>query len=161
MNEDSKVTVIDERLRAEEAELLCKWATARAGVIVVAPLVGTMALIANQVYMIVKLGEVYEEKITESMALSLLSSLGTVYLGQTVVTLIPFAPLQLPVAMASTYGLGKVVQEWLATGKPKDLSAFKTIYEEAVRTVKKNVELFKDNPHKEEPLGDENKEFKN
>ena len=33
-----KVTVIDDRSRDEEAEAICKWATARAGVIVIAPL---------------------------------------------------------------------------------------------------------------------------
>lgn len=34
-----------------EAEKICRWGAARAGVIVVAPLVGTMALMANEVYM--------------------------------------------------------------------------------------------------------------
>lgn len=51
MNQETKVTVIDDRLRQEEAETLCRWAAARAGVIVVAPLLGTMALIANDVYL--------------------------------------------------------------------------------------------------------------
>ena len=37
MNQETKVTVIDDRLRQEEAETLCRWAAARAGVIVVAP----------------------------------------------------------------------------------------------------------------------------
>ena len=40
-----------------EAEKICRWGAARAGVIVVAPLVGTMALMANEVYMIMRLGE--------------------------------------------------------------------------------------------------------
>ena len=39
-----------------EAEKICRWGAARAGVIVVAPLVGTMALMANEVYMIMRLG---------------------------------------------------------------------------------------------------------
>ena len=56
MNQETKVTVIDDRLRQEEAETLCRWAAARAGVIVVAPLLGTMALIANDVYLVIKLG---------------------------------------------------------------------------------------------------------
>ena len=33
-----------------EAEKICRWGAARAGVIVVAPLVGTMALMANEVF---------------------------------------------------------------------------------------------------------------
>ncbi|MFR9142954.1 MAG: hypothetical protein ACLVLP_11515 [Phascolarctobacterium faecium] len=31
MNQETKVTVIDDRLRQEEAETLCRWAAARAG----------------------------------------------------------------------------------------------------------------------------------
>ena len=116
-------------------------------------------MVANQVYMIMKLGKVYEEHITETAAVSLLSSLGAVYAGQTLATLIPFAPLQLPIAMGTTYGLGKVVTEWLKSGKPKDLSAFKTVYDDAVKEVKKNINIFKNDPRKDEPLGDESKKF--
>ena len=159
MHKQVKITVIDDKMREEEAASLCKWATARAGVIVVAPLLGTMALMANQIYLICKLGKVYEEKISESAAVSLLSSLGATYVGQTAATLIPFAPLQIPIAMGTTYGLGRVVNQWLKTGKPKDISAFKTIYDEAVSEVKKNIDVFKNNPRKDEPLGDENKKF--
>ena len=72
MDEELKITVIDDNARQDEADALCKWAAARAGVIVVAPLLGTMALIANQIYMIIKLGEVYEQEISESMAVSIL-----------------------------------------------------------------------------------------
>ena len=129
MNQETKVTVIDDRLRQEEAETLCRWAAARAGVIVVAPLLGTMALIANDVYLVIKLGSVYEEEIGEKAAVSLLSSLGAYFVGSTLTTLIPFAPLQIPVAVGTTYALGRVVTEWLKAGKPADLSPFKTVYD--------------------------------
>lgn len=96
MNQETKVTVIDDRLRQEEAETLCRWAAARAGVIVVAPLLGTMALIANDVYLVIKLGSVYEEEIGEKAAVSLLSSLGAYFVGSTLTTTDPlFAPLQI------------------------------------------------------------------
>ncbi|MGL5207333.1 MAG: hypothetical protein ACRC8T_07455 [Acidaminococcaceae bacterium] len=160
MSENLKITVIDDKARRDEADALCKWAAARAGVIVVAPLLGTMALIANQIYMIIKLGQVYEEEISESMAVSLLGSLGTIFVGQTVATLIPFAPLQIPIAVGTTYGLGMVVAEWLRKGKPQDLSAFKTVYENAVLEAKKNIDVFKNNQNKDKPLGDESKKFK-
>lgn len=160
MEKEVQVTVIDDRSRQEEAESLCRWAAARAGVIVVAPLLGTVAMVANQIYMIIKIGKVYEEEITESMAVSLLGSLGTVFVGQTMATLIPFAPLQIPIAVGTTYGLGKVVNEWLKSGKPEDMSAFKTVYDNAVLEAKKNIDLFKNNPDKDKPLGDETKKFK-
>lgn len=157
--EEPVITVIDDKARKEEADSLCKWAAARAGVIVVAPLLGTVALLANQVYMIIKLGKVYEEEISEGTAVSLLGSLGTIFLGQTMATLIPFAPLQIPIAVGTTYALGQVIAEWLKTGKPKDLSAFKTVYENAMSEAKKNIDLFKNNPQKDQPLGDESKKF--
>ena len=51
---DVEVTFIDDR--DKEAEGLIHWAAARAGVIVAAPLLGTVSLIANEVYMISKIG---------------------------------------------------------------------------------------------------------
>ena len=58
--EDEKVTVIDDRAREEEALSLCKWAAARAGVIVVVPGLGTLSTVANDIYMIMKICSVYE-----------------------------------------------------------------------------------------------------
>lgn len=66
-----------------EAEKICRWGAARAGVIVVAPLVGTMALMANEVYMIMRLGELRGVKLEESAVLGLLTSLGATFVGQT------------------------------------------------------------------------------
>ena len=159
MNQETKGTVIDDRLRQEEAEPLCRWAAARAGVLVVAPLLGTMALIANDVYLVILLGSVYEEEIGGEAAVSLLSSLGAYFVGSTLTTLIPFAPLQIPVAVGTTYALGRVVTEWLTAGKPADLSPIKTVYDDALREAKKNIELFKNDPKKVEPLGDESKKY--
>ena len=50
--------------------------------------------------------------------------------------------------------------EWLKTGKPQDLSAFKTVYDNAVLEAKKNIDIFKNSPDKDKPLGDETKKFK-
>lgn len=154
-----KVYVIDDRMREEEAESLCRWAAARAGVIVVAPFVGTMSLIANEIYMIMKIGKVYEEDITEQAAVSILGSLGAYFVGSTLTTLIPFPPLQIPVSVGTTYALGRVVTEWLKAGKPDDLSAFKTVYDDALESAKRNLEVLKKDPKKDEPLGDESKKY--
>ena len=81
-NEEVKVgEIIDDRMREEEAESLCRWAAARAGVIVVAPLLGTMSLVANEIYLIIKLGKVYGEEISEQAAVSVLGSLGAYFVG--------------------------------------------------------------------------------
>ena len=159
MMDEPKVTVIDDRAREEEALSLCKWAAARAGAIVVLPGLGTLSTVANDVYMIMKIGKVYEEDITEKAAVSLLGSMGTVFVGGKLATLIPFAPLQIPLAVGMTYGLGRVVMEWLKAGKPKDLSPFKKVYEDGVKYARDNIGLFKNDPKKDEPLGDEKKKF--
>ena len=143
---DEKITVIDDKDREEEALSLCKWAAARAGVIVVVPGLGTLSTVANDIYMIMKIGSVYEEKITEKAAVSLLGSMGTVFAGGKLATLIPF-------------GLGRVVMEWIKAGKPKDMSAFKKVYEDASKYAKDNIDLFKKDPDKDKPLGDETKKF--
>lgn len=74
----------------KEAEDICRWAAARAGVIVVAPVVGTMTLMANEVYMITRLAKLRGIKLSESAVLGLLGSLGGAFVGQTLATLIPF-----------------------------------------------------------------------
>ena len=104
----------------KEAEDICRWAAARAGVIVVAPVVGTMTLMANEVYMITRLAKLRGVKLSESAVLGLLGSLGGAFVGQTLATLIPFAPVQIPVGMSVTYAVGKVANAWLAAGCPED-----------------------------------------
>ena len=63
----------------EQAEELCRWAAARAGVIVVAPLLGTLALCANEVYLVIRLGKVYGKNISESTAAGFIASLGATF----------------------------------------------------------------------------------
>ena len=91
----------------KEAEDICRWAAARAGVIVVAPVVGTMTLMANEVYMITRLAKLRGIKLSESAVLGLLGSLGGAFVGQTLATLIPFAPVQIPVGMSVTYAVAR------------------------------------------------------
>lgn len=159
MSETIKVTVLDDKMREEEAESLCRWAAARAGVIVVLPGLGTMSLCANDIYLIMKLGKVFEEEITEKAAAGIMGSLGAYFVGSTLTTLIPFPPMQIPIAVGTTYGLGRVVTEWLKAGKPKDLSPFKKVYDDAVKTAKANLDIFKNDPKKNEPLGDEKQHY--
>ena len=142
-----------------EAEKICRWAAARAGVIVVAPLIGTMTLMANEVYMITRLAELRGIKLSESAVLGLLGSLGATFVGQTLVTLIPFAPVQIPVGISVTYAVGKVANAWLKAGRPEDIAAFKEVYDEAKTEGMKRFKEFSKLDCKDEPLGDESKRF--
>ncbi len=141
------------------AEKICRWAAARAGVIVVAPLVGTMALMANEVYMITRLAELRGIKLEEGAVLGLLGSLGGTFVGQTLVTLIPFAPLQIPVGISVTYAVGKVANAWLKAGRPEDIAAFKEIFDEARNEGLKHAKDFEKLDCKDTPLGDESRRF--
>ncbi|MDO4921005.1 MAG: hypothetical protein Q4E64_04155 [Phascolarctobacterium sp.] len=144
---------------AWEAEKICRWAAARAGVIVVAPVMGTMALMANEVYMITRLAELRGIKLSESAVLGLLGSLGATFVGQTLVTLIPFAPVQIPVGISVTYAVGKVANAWLQAGRPEDVAAFKEIFDEAKDEGLRRLQEFRDMDCKDKPLGDESKRF--
>ncbi|MGE4588688.1 MAG: hypothetical protein AB7E34_03845 [Acidaminococcaceae bacterium] len=144
----------------KEAEKICLWGAARAGVIVVAPLVGTMALMANEVYMIMRLGEIRGVKLEESAVLGLLYSLGGSFVGQTLVTLIPLAPIQVPVGIAVTYGVGKVANAWLKAGQPQDIAQFKEVFEEARDEGMAKFEEIAGLECKDKPLGDESRSFK-
>lgn len=142
-----------------EAEKICRWAAARAGVIVVAPLVGTMALMANEVYMITRLANLRGIKLEEGAVLGLLGSLGGIFVGQTLVTLIPFAPLQIPVGISVTYAVGKVANAWLKAGRPEDIAAFKEVFDEARSEGMKRAKEFENLDCKDTPLGDESRRF--
>ncbi len=142
-----------------EAEKLCRWAAARAGVIVVAPGIGTMALMANEIYMITRLADLRGIKLSESAVMGFLGSLGATFVGQTLVTLIPFAPLQVPVGISVTYAVGKVANAWLKAGRPEDIASFKEIFDETKAEAMEHIKDFKNMDCKDEPLGDESKTF--
>ena len=126
MKEESEDTLFDIDYD-KEAEKICLWGAARAGVIVVAPFIGTVALMANEVYMIMRIGKLRGVELEQRAILGLLSSLGATFVGQTLVTLIPFAPIQVPVAVSVTYAVGKVADAWLKAGCPTDLAQFRDV----------------------------------
>ena len=66
-----------------EATELCKWAAARAGAIVVLPIAGSMALLANEVYMISRIADLHGKELSDGTILGFMGGfLGTVA-GQT------------------------------------------------------------------------------
>lgn len=142
-----------------ESEKIIRWGAARAGVIVVAPVLGTMALIANEVYMITRLADLRGIKLSEGAVLGLLGSLGATFVGQSVATLIPLTAIQVPLAVSVTFGVGKAAAAWLKAGRPEDMAAFREIYEQARKEGKENADTFANMDCKDEPLGDETREF--
>ena len=142
-----------------KVETLCRWAAARAGAIVIAPLVGTVALMANEVYLVSRIARIYDVKLTERAGLAFLGALGSLMAGHLLTTLIPFSVIQVPVAVGITYSLGRVTQRWLRDGMPSDMTPYIEMFGEWKEKAKEQVEKLKDNPLKNVPLGDETKDF--
>ena len=154
---DVEIHIIDNR--DEEAEKLIRWAAGRAGVIVAAPLLGTAALIANEVYMISKIGSVYGVEVSQKAVLSFLGSLGATVIGSTLATLIPVSLMQIPIGVSVTYGVGKAAQRWIKDGMPDDTKPYRAVFEEEKAEGEREEKELENDPHKNEPLGDEKKDF--
>ena len=154
---DMEINIVDDR--DKEAESLIRWAAGRAGVIVAAPLLGTVALVANEVYMIHKIGTVYGVELNQKAVLSFIGSLGATVVGSTLATLIPLSIMQIPIGISVTYGLGKAAQRWIKDGMPDDTKPYRAVFEEGQAEGQKEEAELAENPKKDEPLGDEKKDF--
>jgi len=143
----------------EEAESICRWAAARAGVIVIVPVIGSISLMANEVYLLIRLAKLYNVKISESAMFGFVGGIAGTVIGQTMATMIPFPPLQIPIAVSVTYAIGKVGAMWIKDGMPQDMQRYIQSFEEIKKSAKGRVGEFLDNPLKNTPLGDESKKF--
>lgn len=143
-----------------EAEKLCQWAAARAGAIVIIPMVGTIALVANEFYMIERMSKLYGYDLNEKSISAFIGGLGGAFAGQTLATLIPFPPMQVPIGVAVTYAVGKAAQAWLRNGMKDSAENYKDLFKAEKENAKKMLVKLKDNAMKGMPLGDESKKFK-
>ena len=152
-----EVELQDDRDKA--ADSLIHWAAARAGAIVVLPFVGTLTLMANEVYMIVKIGKVYDVELVDKAALSFIGALGGTVTGTLAATLIPIPLMQLPIAVGVTYGVGKAAKQWIKDGMPDDMRPYREVFETAKQEGEAKAEEIEKDPKKDAPLGDENADF--
>lgn len=154
---DVEIHVIDDR--DQQAESLIHWAAARAGVIVVTPMLGSVALMANEVYMISRIGSIYGVDISQKAVISFIGSLGATMLGMTVATLIPISLIQIPLGISITYGLGQAALKWIKDGMPDDTEPYKAVFEEGKKEGKARIVEIEKDENKDIPLGDEMKDF--
>lgn len=154
---DVEIHVIDDR--DQQAESLIHWAAARAGVIVVTPMLGSVALMANEVYMISRIGSIYGVDISQKAVISFIGSLGATMLGMTVATLIPISLIQIPLGISITYGLGQAALKWIKDGMPDDTEPYKAVFEEGKKEGKARIVEIENDENKDIPLGDEMKDF--
>ena len=152
-----EVEVVDDR--DKQADELIRWGAARAGVIVLTPVLGTAALIANEVYMISRIGSIYGENVTHKSVLAFMGSLGGTVLGNLAATLIPLPFMQMPIAVSVTFGIGKAAQRWIKDGQPDNIKPYIDIFEMEKAEGKASAEALENNPGKDIPLGDEKADF--
>ena len=142
-----------------KVETYCRWAAARAGAIVIAPLVGTIALMANEVYLVSRIAKVYNVKLSERAVIAFLGAMGSRMAGNLLTTLIPFSAVQVPVAVGITYSLGRVTQRWMKDGMPTDMGPYIEMMAQWKDKAREQVDRLRDNPLKNVPLGDETVDF--
>lgn len=142
-----------------KVETYCRWAAARAGAIVIAPLVGTVALMANEVYLVSRIAKVYNVKLSERAVIAFLGAMGSRMAGNFLTTLIPFSAIQVPVAVGITYSLGRVTQRWMKDGMPTDMGPYIEMMSEWKDKAREQVDKLRENPLKNVPLGDETVDF--
>ena len=162
---DDSTTSIDQTIDAStedkdiKVETYCRWAAARAGAIVIAPLLGTVALMANEVYLVSRIARVYDVKLTERALIAVLGAMGSRVAGNLLTTLIPFSAIQVPVAVGITYSLGKVTQRWMKDGMPSDMTPYIQMMGEWKDKAREQVDKLRESPLKNVPLGDETIDF--
>ncbi len=164
VQEDASMNVMNSLDQSTEdadvkVETLCRWAAARAGAIVVAPVLGTVALMANEVYLVSRIARVYNVKLTERALIAFLGAVGSRMAGNLLTTLIPFSAIQVPVAVGITYSLGRVTQRWMKDGMPTDMGPYIDMMAEWKDKAREQVDRLRESPLKNIPLGDETIDF--
>lgn len=143
----------------KKGEVLCRWAAGRAGVIVLAPVLGTVALMANEFYLVNRLAKVYNKDVSDGAIIGFLGAFGGTLAGNLLATLLPFGAVQVPIAVGITYSVGKVAQAWIRDGMPKNMEPYMELYKEWSEKAKVEVKILAEDPLKNVPLGDETKDY--
>lgn len=147
--------------RDAEIESICRWAAARAGVLVMAPKLSTTALIANDAYMVSKIAQVYGHSLSAGAIIGFLGGLGGSLVSALLTSVFPNPKVKIPLAVCLTYAVGKAAKFWVESGMPMpgDFSEYRERMLAIFDHVKTTVTTLINNPMRSKPLGDEGKDF--
>jgi uncharacterized protein (DUF697 family)/GTPase SAR1 family protein len=122
---------------AAEADEYINWAAGRAAAIAMIPLplADVAPLIANEVYMIYRLAEVYGMAITETVVTMLLGCAGGSIVGKIGASFLPI--LKIPIAAGVTYGVGKAAQAYFESDMTMTMAELKARFLAGEREAKK------------------------
>ena len=113
---------------SDEADEFIVWAAGRAAAIAAIPLpfADVVPLIANEAYMICKLGAVYGIAVDKSVMTMLAGTAGGSIAGKLAASFLPL--LKIPIAAGVTYGVGKAAKAYFESGMTLDADELKALY---------------------------------
>jgi uncharacterized protein (DUF697 family) len=135
----------------EQAESICRWGAARAAAIVVIPIIGLLWLTGNIMYMVARIAKIYGVNLSKASITGFISSM----IGSGILMYLcsPIPGLNIGIAAAVTYGIGKAAQAWIKDGMPADVAKYKEEYEAAKKKAKGLKKEFKSDPRRKKSLG--------
>ena len=109
-----------ERRAGDEADSFINWGAGRAAAIALIPLplADVAPLMANEAYMIYRIGAVYGYAVDKSILTMLAGVAGGSVAGRLAASFLPF--LKVPIAAGITYGVGKAAKAFFASGMKLD-----------------------------------------
>lgn len=144
----------------EQVEQLCRWGAARAAALAACPKMGALGVIANDVYMVIRIARAYGKCPATGAVLGFLLGLGGTGVSALVCKFIPSRIVAVPVAAGLTYGVGKAAAAWIADGMSLDnVGDYRTRLVDIYEHNKETVSMLFSSPLKDKPLGDESVNF--
>jgi len=134
----------------EEAESVCRWGAARAAAIVVLPGVGLLWLTGNIGYMVARIGKIYGAELSKASIKGFISAM--IGWGVLMFLCSPIPGLNIAIAAAVTYGIGKAAQAWIKDGMPADMLRYKEEFKRAKKKAKQHMDEFKSDPRRKQSL---------
>ena len=146
---------------SHQVESICRWGAARAAGIAALPSFTYAGLLANDVYMVSRIAQVYGVCPAKEGVTSFLVGLGGSAVAALVCTLVPTVVLRVPVAAAITYGVGKLAAQWIEEGMPAcpNFENYRQRLVEIYEHNKETVMTLAYTPLREKPLGNESEDF--
>ena len=124
---------------SDESDSFIHWATGRAATIAIIPipLADVAPLIANELYMIYKIGNLYGYAVTSQVLTMIAGVAGGSFGGKLLASFLP--GLKIPIAAGITYGVGKAAKAYFSSGMQLDEKALKEKYKQAEKESKKQI----------------------
>lgn len=137
-----------ERMASDEADEYINWAAGRAAAIALIPLplADVAPLMANEAYMIYRIGAAYGYAVDKSILTMLAGVAGGSIAGKLAASFLPF--LKIPIAAGITYGVGKAAKAYFESDMTLDMDDLKEKFIEGEKESKNTN--WKDNQIKED-----------